>query len=190
MKYTRIPEDTFKNLQMNAGILTKNFNPATGEVTDIFGATKGGLKFNSNPKFQDYGADIDNCPENTMQLKKLVSYDPQLTGTFLSVTAAIVKSLIGSADIDTDDNTKIVPREDLLEADFDDIWLVGDYSDVNTGEGAGFLAIHIMNALNTGGLAITTSKSNKGELAIDYHGHYDIDDTSVVPFEVYVKAGA
>ena len=32
MKFTQIPTNTFKELQLNAGILTSNFTPATGTV--------------------------------------------------------------------------------------------------------------------------------------------------------------
>ena len=34
MKFTKIPETTFKNLQLNAGVLLSTFNPETAEVTN------------------------------------------------------------------------------------------------------------------------------------------------------------
>ena len=189
MKYTKIPEDTFKNLQMNAGILCTDFDPSSGEISgQILGATTGGLTFATNPTYNDFGSDIDNCPNNTMELKKLDSFDPTISGSFLSVTANLVKMLVGAADIE--DTTKIVPRTELLTTDFQDLWMVGDYSDVNTGEDAGFLAIHIMNALNTKGLEIKTTKNGKGTMSLECHGHYSMASQDVVPFEIYVKAGA
>lgn len=45
MKFTKIPEETFKNIQLNAGVLAKSFTPAGGEITDILGATSGGVEF-------------------------------------------------------------------------------------------------------------------------------------------------
>ena len=41
MKFTQIPASTFKELQLNAGILTSNFAPTTGTVESnaMLGAT-------------------------------------------------------------------------------------------------------------------------------------------------------
>ena len=185
-KYTKIDPNAFKQIQMNAGIIAKTFNPATAEVTDILGATTGGFSFNANPEYVDFGEDVDNVPANTWQLKKVMSYDPTASGTFLTVTPALAKMLSGAGSIST---TKIVPSHELTEDDFQDVWIVGDYSDIVTGDNAGYVAIHIMNALNTAGFQIQTTKNNKGQFAFEFHGHYDLSDIDTVPFEIYVKAG-
>lgn len=190
MQYTKVAADAFQKLQMNAGILVDSFVPSTGVIGNILGATTGGLSFNSNPSFEDFGEDVDNVPNNTMQLKRITSYDPTISGTFLTVTTALAAKLIGAADVGTTDTTQITPRGQLSEDDFDDVWIVGDYSDQNTGATtAGFVAIHIMNALNTAGFQLQTTKNGKGQFAFEFHGHYDIENMDTVPFEVYVKAG-
>ena len=56
-------------------------------------------------------------------------------------------------------------------------------------QSAGFLAIHLMNSLNTGGFQITSAKNAKGQMAFDFHGHYSLNNIEEVPFEVYCKAG-
>ena len=189
-KFTKVPEDTFEKLQLNAGILVDTFTPATGTIGNILGATTGGINFASNPEFTDFGEDVDNVPNNMKELKHLVGFDPQMGGTFLTCTPSLAKSLVGAADIATGDSTKVVPRGTLLSTDFDDVWWIGDYSDVNTGDNAGFIAIHLINALNTAGFQIQSTKDEKGQLAFEYHGHYSIEDQETVPFEIYVKAGA
>ena len=193
MKFTQVPTDTFENLVLNAGILVDEFTPSSGVIGNILGATTGGIEFSTNPTYTDFGEDIDNVPANTKQLKRLQSFDPAMSGTFLTVDTATVKSLIGAADIGTSDTTKVVPRDQLLQADFDDVWWVGDYSDKNVDaestHTAGYIAIHLMNALNTAGFKITSSKDNKAQMAFEYHGHYDISNISTPPFEIYVKAG-
>lgn len=186
-KFTKVPEDTFEKLQLNAGILVDAFTPATGVIGNILGATTGGINFTSNPSFTDFGEDIDNVPNNMMELKHLVGFDPTMGGTFLTCTPALAKSLVGAADIDVSDATHVIPRAILLSTDFDEVWWIGDYSDVNTGENAGFMAIHLMNALNTAGFQIQSTKDNKGQLAFEYHGHYSIEDQETVPFEIFVK---
>ena len=187
--YTRIPENTFKELQMNAGILVDSFNPATGQIGNIIGATTGGINFSDTPEYSDFGEDIDNCPKNTMELKKMENREVVMSGTFVTLSAASAKMLSGSADVDPNDPTHIVPRRDLLMKDFTEIWFVGDYSEVNTGANAGFLAIRVFNALNTSGFAIQSADKSKGQFAFSFTGHYSMEAQDVVPYEIFVKAG-
>lgn len=190
MKYTQIPADTFETLQMNAGIIAKGFNPASGEVTGLLGATTGGLSFSDTISFTDLGDDIDNCPKNMMELKKLDQHDVKISGTLVTMKAETAHMLAAAADVDEEDETHIVPRNDLdIEEDFQDIWLIGDYSSKNDGAGAGFIAIHLMNALNTGGFQIKTSDKAKGQFAFEFTGHYSMDAQDTVPYELYVRAG-
>ena len=188
MKYTKIPETTFQNLQLNAGVLLSAFDPGTATVANesIIGATTGGVNFTATPTFSDYGEDIDNCPKNMMELKKLDSWEISMSGTYVTVDANAVKSLVGAADVS---GNKITPRNDVQLTDFTDIWWVGDYSDKNGETNGGFVAIHMMNALSTGGFAIQSSDNGKGNFAFTYTAHYSMDAQETVPFEVYVKAG-
>lgn len=189
MKYTQIPVNTFQELQMNAGILVDAFNPATGVIGNLLGATTGGVNFVDNVSYTDLGEDIDNCPKNMMELKRLDSHEVTMSGTFLTVTAASAKRLAAVADIDPNDATHIIPRNDVLARDFLEVWWIGDYSDVNTGDNAGFLAIRLMNALNTGGFQIQSTDKAKGNLAFTFTGHYSMEAQDVVPFEIYIKSG-
>ena len=188
MKYTKIPETTFQNLQLNAGVLLSAFNPESATVANesIIGATTGGVNFTATPTYSDKGEDIDNCPKNMKELKKLDYWDINMSGTYVTVDANAVKSLVGAADVS---GNKITPRNDVLLSDFTDIWWVGDYSDKNGETNGGFVAIHMMNALSTGGFAIQSSDNGKGNFAFTYTAHYSMDAQDTVPFEVYVKAG-
>lgn len=191
MLYTQIPSTTFKQLQLNAGIITSSFTPGTATLdqSSILGATTGGISFTATPTYTDFGEDIDNCPKNMKELKKLESWEVKLSGTFVTVSSDLAKTLVGAADKAAGDATKAVPRNDLTADDFKDVWFVGDYSDVNTGESAGFLAVHVMNALSTGGFQLTTADKAKGQFAFEFTGHYAMDKQDTPPFEVYVKAG-
>ena len=191
MRCTKIPETTFSEIQLNAGVLLADFNPADGsfELTDIIGATTGGVSFADSMTFTDFGEDIDNCPANMKELKKLGTHEVTMSGTFVTVTAKTVKILIGVADIASGDNTKVVPRNDLLGTDFTGIWWVGDYSDKNGETKGGYVAIHLMNALNTGGFKIQSTDKGKGQFAFSFMGHYSMSAQDTVPYEVYVKAG-
>lgn len=188
MKFTQIPADTFKQIVLNAGILLKSFTPNTGTFSapDIVGATTGGITFEATPKFSDFGEDIDNCPKNTMELKKLDYWEAKMSGTYVALTAEIAKSVISAADTS---GIKITPRSDVDLSDFSDLWLVADYSDLNGETNGGFCAIHLINSLSTGGMKIQTADRAKGQFAFEYTAHYSISAPDVVPFEVYIKAG-
>ena len=53
----------------------------------------------------------------------------------------------------------------------------------------GYIAIHLMNALSTGGFQLQTSDRAKGQFAFTYTAHYSMSAQDTVPFEVYIKAG-
>lgn len=188
MQFTQVPSDLLEKLQLNAGILCEEFNPATGAVTNLIGATTGGFSFEDTPNYEDFGDDVDNCPKNTLELKRITSRDVKGSGTLLTVTAALTKKLIGAADVAS---TKITPRDTLTADDFTDLWWVGDYGDKNTGAAnAGYVAIHLMNVLNTGGFRIQTSDKAKGQFPFEFTAHYSVESIDTVPYEVYVKAGS
>lgn len=196
MKFTQIPSNTFKKLQLGAGILATEFNPATGELVEanIVGATSGGVSFEATPSFSDFGEDIDNCPKNTKELKKLDSWEVKMSGSFVTMDTNTAVSVIGTADVASGDQTEVVPRNSVDAGDFKDIWWVGDYSDVNddgsSAGKAGFIAIKLINALSTGGFKIQSGDKAKGTFEFEYTGHYSIENTDIVPFELYIKAGS
>lgn len=188
-KYTKIPANTFQRLVINAGILLSDFDTTDGsyEETDMLGPTSGGVNFTTTPSFSDWGEDIDNCPKNTKELKRLDDWDVKMSGSFVAASPELVEILSALADLS---GNKITPRDTLnITKDFRDIWLVGDYSDVNTGDGAGFIAIHMLNALSTGGFQLQTQDKGKGQFAFEFTGHYSLDAQDTVPFEIIVKAG-
>ena len=188
MKFTQIPQDTFKELVLNAGLLLSDFTPSTAEVSDdaIIGATSGGVTFTATPSFSDFGDDIDNCPKNTKELKRLDSWEVKASGTFVSVNATSAKTMVAAAD---ESSGKITPRNDISDTDFKDIWLVGDYSDKNGATKGGYIAIHMLNSLSTGGFQMKTGDKSKGQFSFEFTGHYSITAQDTPPFEIYIKAG-
>lgn len=187
MKFTKIPVNTFEQLQLNAGVICTTFNPKpdAGEANvtdeDILGATSGGNNFTAVPTFSDRGEDIDNCPKNMAELKNLDAWEVKLSGTFVTITAKLAKKLTAAAD---EANGKVTPRNSLKIEDFGDLWLVGDYGD------GGMVAIRILNALSTGGFSIQTADKSKGKFPFEFTGHYKMSAQDTPPFEIYVSEGA
>ena len=187
-KYTKIPTTTFQQIQINAGVLLSDFDPTSASVADsaILGATTGGINFTATPSYSDYGEDIDNCPKNTLQLKRLDDWEIKCTGTFVTMSPALAARLAAAADLASE---KVTPRRDLALTDFADLWLVGDYSDKNGATNGGYVAIKMSNTLSTGGFQIQTSDKAKGQFAFEFTAHFSMDAQDAVPFEIYVHAG-
>lgn len=181
--FSRISQDAFKDMQLEAGMLLNNFNPTTPNVqdADIVCATTGGITVTCVPTYSDFGEDVDNCPNNTKELKHLDGWDCSISTTALGVSPQSIKLSLGAADID---NNKITPRAELKLTDFNDaIWWVGDRVD------GGMVAVKLINALSTGGFTLTTNKKAKGQLSITIGGHSSINDLDTVPMEFYSTAG-
>lgn len=187
MKFNKLYENTFKELQMNAGIIVDEFDPKTQTIGKILGATTGGITVADAISTTDLGDDIDNCPKNMMELMQLDSHNVTIGGTFVTANAEQVEMLVGAGKIDPEDATHIIPQNDLDKSMFRSFWLIGDYSDVNSGESAGYLAVHIFNAINTGGFNLKTADRAKGQFAFTYTACYSMQNPEQVPYEIYIK---
>lgn len=183
--FTKIPENTFNDLQVDAGVLLKAFDPASPAATDanIICATTGGINVSCVPTYSDYGEDVDNCPNNMKELKRLDGWECKISTTGLGTSPELIKLALGAADIDGTDTSKIVPRVDLEQTDFSDLWWVGDKAD------GGFVAVKLLNALSSGGFTLQTGKRAKGQVSIELTGHVSINAQSVVPMEFYSVDG-
>lgn len=178
--FTVIPKNTFDDLQTDAGVLLNTFDPAhpaAPDDEDIICATTGGINVSCVPTYSDYGEDIDNVPNNMMELKHLDGWECKLSTTGLGTSPELIKLALGAADIDG--TTKIVPRRDLSQNDFEDLWWVGDKAD------GGLVAVKVMNALSTGGFTLQTTKNGKGQISLEITGHVSIDDQTTMPMEFY-----
>ena len=181
-KFTVIPQDTFDGLQLDAGVLLNTFDPATPTAPDdedIICATTGGITVACVPTFSDLGEDVDNVPNNMKELKHLDGWECTMSTTSLGTSPALIKMALGCADIDETDTSKIVPRADLKQSDFSDIWWVGDRAD------GGMVAVQLKNALSTGGFSLQTTKNGKGQIALTITGHVSINAQKEVPMVFY-----
>lgn len=180
-RFTVIPQDTFKALQMDAGVLLKTFKPANPTAPadeDIICATTGGIKPSCKPTFSDMGEDVDNVPVNMKELKHLDSWECKISTTSLGTSPELIKLALGCADIEAA-TSKIVPRAELKQTDFSDLWWVGDRAD------GGCVAIQLKNALATSGFELQTSKNGKGQISLELTGHVSMNAQHDVPMVFY-----
>jgi hypothetical protein len=185
--FTKIPENTFQNLQLDAGVLLKSFDPtdvAAPDDADIICATTGGISVSCVAEYEDFFEDVDNAPNNVMEGKKLTGWTCTLSTTSLGTSPELIRLALGAADIDSTNTSKIIPRRDLdISKDFADLWWVGDKAD------GGMVAVKLMNALSTGGFSLQTTKNGKGQISIELTGHVSIEDQDTVPMEFYSTSG-
>ena len=177
--FTVIPKDTFDGLQLEAGVLLKKFDPAKVAAPadeDIICATTGGINISCVPTYSDLGEDVDNCPTNTKELKHLDGWECKMSFTALGTSPENIKLALGAATVST---TKVTPNRDLKQADFSDIWWVGDRAD------GGVVAACLKNALSTGGFTLQTTKNGKGQVSVELTGHVSIDAQDTMPMEFY-----
>lgn len=184
MKFTKIPQNTFEELQINAGILVKDFDVATGTFadSDMISATTGGITINVKPTYEDFGDDIDNCAKNTMELKRITETEVSISTTALNINESLLMFMLGAADKDSVTGA-IKPRKDLKTTDFSTIWWIGDLSD------GGYIAVKISNALSTDGFSIKTTDKGKGNVSLTLTGHTSLYAQDVIPAEFYLGSG-
>lgn len=181
MKFTTIPKSTFDELQVEAGILLRNFDPSTGNFSDddIITATTGGITVNVKPSYSDFGEDVDNVPANCLELKRVDDVEVSIVTTAINISESNILQMLGAADKDSQTGA-ITVRKELKKADFQTLWYVGDLAN------GGFVAVKVVNALSTDGFSLKTSKKGKGNISLTFTGHYSIDDVSEVPVEIYL----
>lgn len=182
MNFKQIPQSTFDDLILDAGMLLTDFDPTDPSEPadeDIITATTGGINIVCTPTFSDLGEDVDNVPLNMKELKHLDSWECSMSTTALGTSAANIKLALGCADVSGDNGYNVVPRASLKQADFSSIWWVGPKA------AGGWVAVKLFNALSTDGLSIQTTKNGKATSALTLTGHVSITDQDVVPMEFW-----
>lgn len=181
-KATRVSADFYNNVQKDAGILLKNFdpsNPVEPEDADIITPTTGGISISCVPETQDLYEDIDNVPNNTAEGKDITGWTITVSTTAIGVNEETIALSLGAHEIGLDGSVK--PRRNYKIEDFKDIYWVGDMADETK-----LLCAVIKNAVSTGGFSLQTSKNGKGQLGLELTGHSKLNEQETVPAEFYV----
>ena len=195
--FTKVSADAMETLQLDAGVILSTFDPAAPVEPlseNIIATTSGGIQVNCTPTYSDFGEDVDNLPNNMKEFKHLDSWECTMGFTNIKFNAANAVWALGAADKTSTAATtgqnptraydKIVPRRNLQQTDFADLWWVGDK--VN----GGAFAVKLKNALSTGGLSIQSTKNGKGTYSMTLTGHVSINAQDTMPMEFYDIAPA
>lgn len=165
-------------MQLGVGLVLTYFDPALPEVSDkdIVCATRGGIELNITPSYVDTGENVYMMPPETAEMMKIEGWEVTAEFTSVSSSATLFNLALGAAD-------GSVPRMDLQEDDFRDLWWVGDRLD------GGLVAIRLINALSDEGVSFTAEDNTAGGTDIHILAHSSFEMDGAIPVEIYAQEG-
>lgn len=188
--YTLVDTNALNDLELGAGVLVENWSVDDPEITasEVMAVTTGGITVNIMPTIEDFGSDVDNCPENTAELAYISKYDASITTTLLDVgNDSNMAFVIGSATKSGSGNKTIQPTYELTRTgtgtNFKSITWIGDLADGRA------VAVKLTRALSTGGLSLKTTKDEKGSTSVTITAFNTISSPTTVPVTVYIFEG-
>lgn len=192
---TPLRKETYKNLQLNAGVTLVGFDLddyddasdlkaalklAIEDESKLLGATRGGGTFTITREIREVEA--DGARSRFVGSEIVDNADAYLSETLIEVTPDHLKAVLGSVTVDDTNPNHIVmtlhtafEEEDYLPSV---VW-VGDTSE-------GFMAIELLNALNTADFTFTFADKNEGTVNVEYHAHQDdVNDNDDLPVKLH-----
>lgn len=200
---TALRADTFNKLQLNAGIMIKNFDykPASSPPAnasdlatliagikagttsgrgDILGATRGGGTFTVTRESRT--PEIDGMRYPFKGSDFIDSIDAYLSTTLVEITPENFTIALGSGvNTATSTNVKTVTMNTAIASTdyLSNICWIGDLADGD------LVLICLNNAINTADLSFTYTDKGEGTLGVEFHARQAaVNDYDVAPFEV------
>lgn len=183
----QLPEDFTNALSTGAGLVLSDFNPieeldAETIKSNILFATDGGVNPTCVFTYGDHASGLDNAVANTKQLLYVTGVECGMSGTAKTVTKDSALALFAHADAEGEELIEITPRMAIKATDFKSYWFVAPY-----GTQGGFVAVHLKDALNTGGFSWQTANNEKGSFPFTFKGFSDAENPTEIPFKYYIK---
>ena len=198
---TPLREDTYSNLQLNAGIFIKNATYSTiqnastlktaisnlvaGTTSDLgtnaklLGATRGGGSFTVTRDIRT--PEVDGVRYGFKGDSFVDSVDAQLSTTLIEITPdTFLTALGGSAKTGSSPKETIKLKTAIGTSDYlTNICWIGDLSDGR------LVLIALNNAINTADLTLTFTDKGEGTLPVEFHAKQSgVNDYDYAPFEI------
>jgi hypothetical protein len=183
----KISADAASKLQINAGLLLKNFNvnnPVEPADEDIICETTGNFSISSVPTMEDFFADINNAPKNTKEGLRVTGWEHTLGVTAVSITQEMLLLALNMSERDAlPGSVGISPRNTVVFRDT--IYWIGDIACEDQ-----LLVVEYRNVASTGGLNLTTSDNGKGSLSLTLKAYESrsFGDIAPVSYNIIKKA--
>lgn len=183
LDYDILTKDDFMSMAYGSAILVKDFDPTTFTPPaegDTFLCTTGDINIQDNVNRIDLGEDVNGIYFQYKELQVITGKAAStVTITALNFNTEGLRRALGNADIDSQDNNKIVTRLYYKPEDFENLALV--YPKV----GGGYVALVMPNSLSTGGLSITTTKNGKANMSLTITAFRSIESKATPEIEYY-----
>ena len=195
---TPLRPDTFKNLQLNAGILLKDFtytgissvaamktainnciagnSSATGT---LIGATRGGGSFTVTRDIRQ--PDVDGRRYGFKGDSFVDSVDAQLSTTLVEITPENLLLSFCTGSSSTTGNVEVLKFGTAIDTDnyLTNICWIGDIADGR------YVLICLKNALNEADISLTWTDKGEGTLPVEFHAKQaNVSDYDNAPFEI------
>jgi hypothetical protein len=193
---TPLREETFENLQLNAGIFIKNLDYSStadasalktaiaGAITagtNILGATRGGGTFVVTRETRE--PDVDGRRYSYKGGRFVDSADARLTTTLVEMTADNLVLALGGATATTSGKKTTIKLHTAIQSS-DYISKLTWFGDLADGR---MVAITLFNALQTADFNLTFTDKGEGTLPIEVHAHQaSVEDYDYAPFEIVI----
>ena len=190
-----IRTETFKRLQLNAGIFIKNLDyssisdaaalktaiaAAIADGTKILGATRGGGSFVATRELRTPEVDGMRYPFKGSDF--VDSVDAYLSTTLLEIVPGTIKDLLGTATATTSGKKTTIKMHTAINTASDYIASLTWIGDLADGQ---LIAITLKNAFNTADFSLTFTDKGEGTLAAECHARQEnVRDYDEAPFEI------
>ena len=191
---TPLREETFENLQLNAGIFIKNFTytsitnasalktaiaSAITTGTNILGATRGGGSFTVTREMRT--PEVDGKRYGFKGDTFIDGVEAQLSTTLIEITPENLVNALGSAKATTSGSKTTITLSTALDTNdyLSNLCWIGDLADGR------YVLICLKNAINTADLTLTFSDKGEGTLPVEFHARQaSVNDYDEAPFEI------
>lgn len=188
---TGYSKKTKEYLQLNAGVIMKNYDPDNDTYASaraagkIIGATSGGSEFKAAVKGHDVA--VDGIPGKAKGLFIIEEWEVSLATTFIETTAETIKLSLGAVNSESVSSptgyTKITGKNQFDDSDYlDNIAFLGSLSGSEDP-----VIVIVKNALSTDGLDLKVEDKKEGTVPATFYGYYEDDGTGDFdepPFEI------
>lgn len=181
---TGVTDKTPLNLQLDAGVCLKNFDPETDTINDedIIGATRNGGSFSAVPTVHQ--ASANGVPTNYKGLDRIDDFVATLNVTIIETTPDNIKRALGCAVKETKGTkyTKYTCGNEIGDTEYKSYWWLGALSNGKK------IAIHIKNGMNKSGFTLSFTDRGEGTFPLTIISNYEYADlkTGEAPFEIYL----
>lgn len=190
---TGLTQSTFEKIQMDAGVLLKNFDRASITTKEALaaaiasargteawiGATVGGGSFSATPTTREI--EVDGMRSAFVGSTLNDGWEVKLSATLAEFTPENIKMALGAADATKNEKVTVIDlRTDFAESDYiETITWIGKLTN------GSFAMIEIENGLAVGGFNFTFADKANGTIPIEITAHQaSVENQDKVPCHI------